>query len=95
MKYPRRKTVKNNRRLSKKTGGNISERQRQYISKSFIELENLNTSVLQESKGHLDDYLKTVKHDTKVQSIRDLLQTSLTKIDQARDKLQELLNTDE
>lgn len=100
MKYARRKTVKNRRRIHKKLVGGNTQLRKQYLSNSAIELDNLNTSVLQESIENLDKYLKTVaikpddmdSEEFRVKMIRESLQRSLDLIEDSRSRLVELNN---
>lgn len=80
-------------------GGN-PELRKKYLLNSAIELDNLNTSVLQESIENLDKYLKTVaikpddmdSEEFRVKMIRDSLQRSLDLIEDSRSRLVELNN---
>lgn len=98
MKYSSRRTVKNRRNVHKKiVGGNPKLREKS-IGNSAIELDNVNLSVLQEAKEHLDNYLKTIKPQVRdqtdliIESVANKLDMSIHYIESAREQLQSLLS---
>lgn len=98
MKYTRRKTIKNRRGVHKKLVGGNPKFREQSIGNSVIELYNVNLSVLQEAKEHLDNYLKTIKPEVRdrtdliIESVANKLDMSLHYIESAREQLQTLSN---